>query len=78
MTTGSFAEFAHHLPAIPIWIFHGSDDPVVPVGESRGMADVLGANAAYTEFPLVGHDSWNPAYRTTGVVSWLVKQKRKR
>jgi len=77
-TTGSFAEFAERLPPIPIWIFHGSEDPVVPVAESRGMADVLGANAAYTEFPHVGHNAWDPAYCTTGVVSWLLKQKRKR
>ena len=77
-TTESFADFAQHLPPIPIWIFHGSDDPVVPVGESRGMADVLGANAAYTEFSNVGHNAWDPAYRTTDVVSWLLKQKRKR
>ena len=77
-TTESFAGFAQHLPPIPIWIFHGSDDPVVPVTESRRMADVLGANATYTEFPHVGHNAWDPAYRTTGVISWLLKQKRKR
>ena len=51
-------------------------DNVVPISESRAMADVLGANAAYTEFPGVKHNSWDPAYETTGVVEWLVKQKR--
>ena len=77
-TTDSYADFARRLPRVPIWIFHGSADTVVPVEESRQMAGVLGANAAYTEFPGVGHNAWDPAYQTTGVVSWLIKQKRKR
>jgi predicted peptidase len=67
---------AQRLGKLPIWIFHGSADNVVPVSESRSMADALGANAAYTEFPGVMHNSWDPAYETTGVVEWLVKQKR--
>jgi predicted peptidase len=64
------------LGRMPIWIFHGEADTVVPVDESRTMASLLGANAAYTEFPGVKHNSWDPAYETTGVVEWLVKQKR--
>ena len=67
---------AQRLGKLPIWIFHGSDDNVVPVTESRAMAAVLGANAAYTEFPGVKHNSWDPAYETTGVVEWLIKQRR--
>ena len=67
---------AQRLGKLPIWLLHGSADNVVPVTESRAMADALGANAAYTEFPGVKHNSWDPAYETTGVVEWLVKQKR--
>jgi len=77
-TTQSYADFARRLSRVPIWIFHGSADDTVPVSESRHMADVLGVNAAYTEFPGVGHNVWDPAYQTTGVVSWLIKQRRKR
>lgn len=61
---------------MPAWIFHGSDDTVVRVEESRAMAELLGGAAIYTEFPGVKHNSWDPAYTTTGVVEWLVKQKR--
>jgi predicted peptidase len=67
-----YHELASRLPRVPIWIFHGSDDAVVPVGESRQMAAVLGANAAYTELPGVGHDAWDPAYGDTALVEWLV------
>lgn len=72
----TFADLAARLPNIPIWIFHGTADPVVPVSESRGMAGVLGANAAYTEFAGVKHNAWDPAYTTTHVLEWLTKQKR--
>src|SRR5437588_24736 len=34
---------AKRLGTLPIWIFHGSADNVVPVAESRAMAAVLGA-----------------------------------
>ena len=70
-------QVAGRLEAVPVWILHGSADTVVPVSESRRMASLLGAHAAYTEFPGVGHNAWDPAYRTTGVVSWLVRQRRR-
>jgi predicted peptidase len=63
---------------IPTWIFHGGRDDVVPPEDSRQMIARLGASAAYTEFPTANHNAWDPTYNTTGVVSWLVKQVRKR
>ncbi len=77
-TTDSFDDFVKRLPKIPIWIFHGADDPVVPVSESREMARALGVRAAYTEFPRVGHNAWDPAYSQTHVVEWLIDQRRHR
>jgi predicted peptidase len=76
VTKESYADFASRLPLVPIWIFHGSDDDTVPVTESRAMADVLGENAAYTEFPCVGHYAWDPAYTGTHLVQWLTEQRR--
>ena len=75
--TERYETLAKRLGRMPIWILHGAADPVVPVQESRAMAAVLGANAAYTEFPGVGHNAWDPAYMTTNVVAWLVTQKRR-
>lgn len=75
-STEPFTKFALRLPHVPIWIFHGSDDPVVPVTESRSMAAALGVRAGYTEFAHTGHNAWDSAYRTTHVVQWLVEQRR--
>jgi predicted peptidase len=77
-TSESYDEFARRLPKIPIWIFHGADDTVVPVAESRGMASALGVTAGYTEFAHVGHNAWDPAYAQTHVISWLIDQRRRR
>jgi predicted peptidase len=77
-TTDSFDDFAKRLPGIPIWIFHGADDTVVPVTESREMARALAVGAWYTEFACTGHNAWDPAYTQTHVVSWLIDQRRQR
>ena len=78
LTEDTYEAFAKRLPRIPIWIFHGSDDPVVPVTESREMAAALGARAGYTEFAHTGHNAWDPAYTETHLVSWLIDQGRQR
>lgn len=76
VTTSRFEDFAKKLPRVPIWIFHGSADPVVPVEESREMARALGPRAGYTEFARTGHNAWDPAYTETHLVQWLVQQRR--
>lgn len=58
----------------PTWIFHGADDPVVPVTESRKMNDAmktLGGDVRYTEYPGVGHDSWVKAYDEADLFTWM-------
>jgi len=58
----------------PVWIFHGGADEVVPVAESQRMAaalKVLGGELHYTEYPGVGHNSWDKAYAETEMLTWL-------
>ena len=58
----------------PVWIFHGSADEAVPVAESQGMAaamKALGGEVHYTEYPGVGHNSWDKAYTETEMLTWL-------
>jgi predicted peptidase len=61
------------------WIFHGGNDSVVPVGRSRSIYHQLkaaGANAKYTEYPGVDHNSWSKAYFEPGLADWLFAQYR--
>jgi predicted peptidase len=76
-----FAEVARRLHDVPVWIFHGARDDVVPPEQSRRMADALKAagamDARYTEFPEANHNSWDPAYsQTPELWPWLFAQAR--
>jgi predicted peptidase len=71
---------APKMKSVPIWAFHGDDDQRVPVDGSRRMIDALteaGAMPRYTEYPGVGHNSWNRAYATDELWDWLFEQRLK-
>jgi predicted peptidase len=64
---------------IPCWAFHGDKDPAVKVEKSREMIAALkaaGGTPKYTEYPGVNHFSWDPAYATDELYTWLFAQKR--
>ena len=64
---------------LPLWIIHGDADRVVSVDVSRNIVKALkdaGGNPKYTEYPAVGHYSWDLAYRDPKLVEWLFAQKR--
>jgi predicted peptidase len=73
-----FARVADKV-ALPVWIFHGGDDNVVPTEQSRRMNAELvkrGKEVKYTEFPGVGHGSWEKAYATPDLWAWMFSHKR--
>ena len=54
--------------------------PAVKVEGSRDMIKALkdaGASPKYTEYPGVGHNSWDMAYGTSDLYDWLLMQKLK-
>jgi predicted peptidase len=56
------------------WIFHGSDDRTVEVKFSREMVErlkALKADVKYTEYPGVGHNSWEKAYAEPELLPWM-------
>jgi predicted peptidase len=76
---GGDVSFADRIKHIPVWAFHGAEDPVVPVICSRLMVETLkqvGGNPLYTEYPGVGHNSWDRAYAEVGLLSWLFSKTR--
>ena len=63
----------------PVWVFHGADDDVVPVANSRSMVAALkaaGAKVKYSEYPGVKHNSWINAFAEPDLLPWLLSQKR--
>jgi predicted peptidase len=73
----SYAEVAKKIGKTPVWIFHGAADETVPVENSRKMNDALkavGGDVRYTEYPGLGHNSWDKAYAEPELMSWLLSK----
>jgi predicted peptidase len=71
---------AAKIKDLPCWCFHGDADKPVPVKRSREMMRALwdaGGHPNYTEYPGVGHNSWDPAYATDDLYLWMLKHRRK-
>lgn len=68
-----YAFTANALQHIPTWLFHGTDDPVIPADESRRLAR---HGMRYTEYAGVGHNAWDLAYSDREMWSWLFARSR--
>lgn len=68
------------LKDMPVWIFHGGKDPVVPVAYSEMAMGWFKRNKApdvkLTVYPDAQHDSWTQTYDNPEVWAWLFAQKR--
>jgi predicted peptidase len=76
---GGDKEQAAKIAKIPVWLFHGGKDGAVKPAWSKTMIDALekaGGKPKYTEYPDVGHNSWDPAYKDPELYAWLFAQKR--
>lgn len=71
---------ARKLTDMPIWVFHGAKDRVVPISKSQEMVDALkragNNNVKFTVYPEAGHDSWTETYNNPEIYKWLLKHKR--
>lgn len=70
---------ASRIAHVPFLVFHGSDDPIVPVGESRQIVEALqeaGGSVKYTEYAGADHMIWDRVYTDPEVINWLFSQSR--
>lgn len=79
VTSGDrFAPIAEKVGKTPAWLFHGAEDRVVQVSESRSLVAALKANQGnvkYSEYPGVGHNVWLNALGEKELLPWLLAQK---
>lgn len=69
---------APKIKDIPCWNFCGDADKLVV--QSRKLIAALkeaGGNPIYTEYPGVGHNSWDNAYGTAKLYEWFLMNPRK-
>jgi predicted esterase len=81
MSGGGNVATAATIKDIPVWAFHGSADPIVPVDDTRNMIDALravGGDPKYTEITGGGHVIWDPIYydQSHTLYPWLFSQRR--
>ncbi|NNF18528.1 MAG: prolyl oligopeptidase family serine peptidase [Flavobacteriaceae bacterium] len=65
--------------AMPIWVFHGTEDESIPFSESENMVrklKSLGYDVKFTVYEGLGHAAWVPAYETDALYEWMIEQQR--
>ncbi len=73
-----FLPIAEKIGKTPAWLFHGSDDQVVQVSESRNLAAAIRENDGvikYTEYEGVGHNVYLNAIGEKELMPWILSQK---
>ena len=69
------SEYARAVGRTPIWLFHGSEDNVVPVRESELMYAAVKANSGHIRLWIyqgLHHDSWARAFNEPELPRWLL------
>jgi predicted peptidase len=76
-----FTPVARGVGKTPVWVFHGADDPIVPVSESRQMVAALkavGGDVRYNEYAGVGHNVWLKVLAEPELLPWMLAQRLRR
>jgi predicted peptidase len=71
---------ADKIKHIPCWCFCGDQDAAKLVESNRAMIKACkdtGGSPRYSEFPHVGHNSWDCAYVTPELYKWFLKHSTK-
>lgn len=72
-------EHGKRFTNLPLWVFHGELDDVVPVKASQEMVDAVraaGGNVVLTVYPGEGHGICDRTYSRKDFWQWLLKQRR--
>ncbi len=68
------------IKELPIWVFHGAMDEVVPLDNSVRIVKALKnlkADVQFTIYPMAGHDSWTETYLNEKLYTWFLSCKKK-
>ena len=63
------------LKNVPVWVFHGEKDDIVPIRDGKKMVDALeraGGNVKFTIYPEANHDAWTETYNNPEIYEWLL------
>jgi acetyl esterase/lipase len=72
------AEYAHDLGRTPVWLFHGTDDKIVPPRESELMFEAFKTAGGHIRLWLyqgLKHDCWTRAYNEPELPRWMLAHR---
>jgi predicted peptidase len=72
---------ASRIAHLPVWVFHGAKDTVVPLERSQEMVTALkqaGGEPTLTVYPDAGHDSWSATYANPELYDWFLAHTRRK
>jgi predicted esterase len=75
---GGNPEKAYLLKKVPVWVFHGAEDPLVSLESSEKMVKALktgGGEVRFTVYPDTGHDSWTKTYENPELYQWFLQHE---
>lgn len=70
---------AWYVRNLPIRVYHGRLDDVVPIAQSETMVNsvrVHGGSVDFTIYDDLGHCCWDRAFEETDLISWLANAKK--
>ncbi len=77
-----YPEDIRRLKDMPVWVFHGAKDDVVPPTESEQMVRLLkkhGNNSVrLTLYPEGNHNAWDATYGNPDLYEWMLNQSKVR
>jgi predicted peptidase len=72
--------FTREITHLPVWVFHGAKDEVVPLEYSQRMVKALkkygSKRVKFKIYKHAKHDSWTKTYANPKVFAWMLEQKR--
>lgn len=76
---GDHVENVKKYKHMPLWVFHGGKDNVVPIQKSEIVVNELkrlGADVKFSIYPDANHNSWDPAFAEPDFLSWIFSFRR--
>jgi len=70
---------AWYVKDIPIRVYHGRKDDVVPLSQSEAMVNSIrlqGGNVEFTVYDDLSHNCWDRAFEETDLIKWLAASKK--
>jgi predicted peptidase len=72
--------FTREITHLPVWVFHGAKDDVVPLEYSQRMVKALkkygSKRVKFKIYKHAKHDSWTKTYANPKLYAWMLEQKR--